>query len=89
MRHAGTGFLGWCASDVNPLMWIAELDANGAFEDFDGGAADPGDQLLFVLGNFDFDVARAPHLFALQDAEGLPWRELAVLDQVGAERTRS
>ena len=48
-----------------------ESDADSAFKDFDGGAADAGNQFFAALRDFHFDVAGTTHFFALQGVSKL------------------
>ena len=64
-------------------------DADRSLKNFDGGAAHAWHQFFAALRDFYFDVARAAHFFALQNAEGVAGGELAMLHEIGTERTGS
>src|SRR5467141_5107576 len=60
------------ARSSRPAFFIGKKcfssDANGAFENLHGGAADAGDEFLPALRDFHFEMAWATHFRALKNA---------------------
>src|ERR1700719_4139300 len=64
-------------------------DANSAFENFYGGIAAARLEFLSRLRDFYLDLAGPAHLHALLYIERLRQRQLAILYQIGGQRTGS
>src|SRR5579863_3174422 len=62
------------------------LGADGAFENFDGGAAYARSELFSGLRNFHLNFAGAAHLDSLRDVQRVAGAELSMFHQVRSER---